>query len=94
MQISTGNHMKKKMNYRHGYASRSCSDCNSFQLVKIKGIGGADLGVQPRCEWIGSAAGKNYRINPKNICDRFDNSKLLARLNPRQNVPETKKEEM
>jgi glucose-6-phosphate isomerase len=80
MQISAANHIKKKNNYRHGYASRHCSDCNYFKLVRITGIGGADLGKQPRCEWIGIDAGKHYRINPEYICDFFDNTKLMNRL--------------
>jgi glucose-6-phosphate isomerase len=81
MQISVANHIKKKNNYRHGGQSRHCSYCNSFKTVQISGIGGADLGTQPRCEWIGMDSGKNYKINPEYICDLYDNSIQMARYN-------------
>jgi len=50
MQISAANHIKKKNNYRHGYASRHCSDCNYYKMVRVSGehaIAGMDK--QPRC---------------------------------------------
>jgi len=81
MQISAANHIKKKNNYRHGYASRHCSDCNYYKMVRVSGehaIAGMDK--QPRCEWIGIDAGKHYRINPASICDLFDNTQLMNRL--------------
>jgi hypothetical protein len=72
--------LKKVRNYRHGYASRSCGYCDEFVRVQITGIGGADLGLQPRCRILGLEAGKAYRINANCICDAYDGSKGLARL--------------
>lgn len=72
--------LKKVRNYRHGYASRYCGICDEFVTVQITGIGGADLGKQPRCRILGQDAGKAYRINPNCICDAYDGSKGLARL--------------
>jgi hypothetical protein len=79
MRISVAR-LKKVRNYRHGYASRSCGDCDEFVQVRITGIGGADLGLQLRCRIIGQDAGKAFRINPNCICDAYDGSKGLARL--------------
>ncbi len=68
--------MKNELDYRTGYTSRSCSQCNYF---KSKGC--LDDEVQPaRCEIMGLKGGRLYRINPKSICDRFDNSIYLERL--------------
>jgi len=72
--------LKKIRNYRHGYASRYCGICDEFTTVRITGLGGADLGKQPRCRILGLDAGKAYQINPKNICDAYDGSQGLKRL--------------
>ncbi|MDO8948326.1 MAG: hypothetical protein Q7U88_14405 [Desulfocapsaceae bacterium] len=76
----SANTLKKKLNYRHGYASRHCSDCDNFSTSPILGIGGADLGKQPRCKIIGHDFGKMYRINKEYIRDAFDGSEGLRRL--------------
>ena len=72
--------IKKTQNYRHGYASRSCSTCDNFTEVQIAGIAGQDLGKQPRCKFFGLDAGRMYRINPQYICDAHDGSRGLERL--------------
>ena len=76
----SANTLKKKLNYRNGYASRHCSVCDNFAAIKITGLGGADLGKQPRCNIIGHDAGKIYRINSEYICDAFDGTEGLKRL--------------
>ncbi|MBV5305577.1 MAG: hypothetical protein J0652_02665 [Desulfobulbaceae bacterium] len=73
-------HIKKRLNYRTGCASRYCRICDEFCTVQIKGIAGQDLGMQPRCKRIGLDAGLAYRINPKNICDAYDATIHLAKL--------------
>ncbi len=81
--------IKKRLNYRTGYQSRSCGCCDEYTEVQITGIGGANLGKQPRCKRIGLESGRAYAINPKNICDAYDGSKRLARLKgDRWNPPE------
>jgi hypothetical protein len=73
--------IKEFLHYRRGYTDRSCSDCDHYEArFNIIGIGGEDLGVQPRCRMIGLEPGRMYRVSPANICDKFDNSKLLAYL--------------
>ncbi|KJR98768.1 MAG: hypothetical protein VR65_19900 [Desulfobulbaceae bacterium BRH_c16a] len=73
--------IKEQLHYKRGYTDRCCSDCNHYvESFKLTGINGEDLGHGPRCGIIGLKPGRMYRINPKNICDKFDNSKLLTRL--------------
>ena len=73
--------IKEQLNYRRGYTHASCSECNHYvENFKRTSFNGADLGEEPRCRIIGLQLGRMYRINPKNICDRFDNSELLTRL--------------
>lgn len=72
--------IKKKFNYRHGYASRYCGICDEFVMVQVTGINGSDLGKQPRCRRIGLNPGRAYKINPNNICDAYDISEGLKRL--------------
>lgn len=68
--------MKSELNYRTGYTSRSCSDCNYFESRGCL----KDRVQSARCEIMGLRDGRLYRINPKNICDRFNNSVYLERL--------------
>lgn len=87
-------HTKKSLNYRRGYASRSCNDCNDYVVIEITGIDGQSLGKQPRCNRIGLNPGRAYKINPKSICDAFDNSRLLARISrPKWAVPKTEEKD-
>jgi len=73
--------IKEELHYRRGYTHAHCSDCNHYvQTFKRESFNGADLGEEPRCRVIGLQLGRMYRIHPKNICDQFDNSELLARL--------------
>lgn len=73
--------IKTELNYRPGYTHAHCSQCNDFVAqYPCKGIGGVDMGEQPRCRVIGLCPGRMYRINPKSICDRYDGSESLARV--------------
>ncbi len=69
--------IKNELNYRRGYTSRSCNDCNHF--VHYHQAAGGSLN-EYRCRIIGLNEGLAYRINPNRICDRHDNSRYLARL--------------
>lgn len=65
--------IKIELNYRLGSTSRSCSYCNHFHEV-------GSSGMEFRCEVIGLERGRLYRVNPKSICDRYDNSAYLQRF--------------
>lgn len=69
--------IKDELNYRRGYTSRGCSDCNHFITVRDERHGKP---LDYRCEIIGIRPGRLYRINPANICDKHDNSRYLKRL--------------
>ena len=70
--------IKDELHYRPGRTGHHCSACNHFVPgeEKIEGI----LYGDPRCRLIGLNPGRQFRINPGYICDRYDNSKLLQRL--------------
>lgn len=76
--------LKKKvdLHYRRGPASGGCSQCNHYVLVGsyYGNATGKHVVPQPACLVMGLKPGRAYRINPNNICDRFDNSKNMARL--------------
>jgi len=73
--------IKTELKYRPGYTHAHCSQCNHFvSKHPCVGINGVDLGEQPRCRIIGMNPGRMYRINPNNICDRYDGSESLNRL--------------
>ena len=72
---------KRELNYKRGTTAHDCSECNYYVAeFEVRGIGGKVLGTEPRCMVIGLKDGRVYRINPKNICDEFDNSEFLRRL--------------
>ncbi len=72
---------KQEVNYRRGRTWASCSGCDHFvREFSVVGIGGAVLGVEPRCRVIGLEPGRMYRINPNHWCDRYDNTMTLARI--------------
>lgn len=66
--------IKNELNYRRGYTSRSCTYCNHITTVQTA------TGPEKRCNLIGIKPGRLYRINPENICDRYDNSRYMTRL--------------
>lgn len=68
--------IKRDLNYRQGYTSRSCGHCN--HCVAYQRADGASK--EYRCRIIGLNEGRAYRINPKSICDKHDNSNYLTRL--------------
>lgn len=73
--------IKVQLNYKRGGTCRNCGCCDHFvRKIQCVGIGGRDLGSQPRCRIIGLQSGRMYMINEKNICDRFDNEQGLRRL--------------
>jgi len=67
--------LKKKieLHYRKGSAAHDCSECNHFVPSHPEGSG-------PRCRVMGLKPGRAYRINPKFICDAYDNSRYMERL--------------
>lgn len=74
--------IKDELHYRPGGTGHHCSACNHYLAKPHNPI---DLGLMdplpdPRCRLIGLKPGRQYRINPKNICDRYDNSNMLKRL--------------
>ena len=72
--------IKTELNYRRGYTSRSCGDCNHFVPAFKAFTKPFEVGHGDRCEIMGLHLGRLYRINPNNICDKHDNSRYLARL--------------
>lgn len=73
--------IKEKLHYRRGYTHGSCKDCNYYiGACELVGIGGKAMAPQPRCEKIGLEPGRMYYVSPNNICDEFDNSRLLRRI--------------
>jgi len=70
--------IKDELHYRSGRTMHHCSDCNHF-VAGEQPIPGKLFG-DPRCSVIGLKPGRQYRINPKNICDRYDNSFKIERL--------------
>jgi hypothetical protein len=72
--------IKDELNYRPGPTSGGCGDCNhfvgEFPIVDSQGVVTAH---EPRCRVIG-LGGRQFKINPEYICDRFDNSEKLARI--------------
>jgi len=76
--------IKQELNYRRGYTHAHCNDCNYFlPQYPVKGCKGNPLGNEPRCRVIGLENSRRYRINPKYICDKFDNS---IKLMPDQRI--------
>ena len=73
--------IKETLHYRRGYTHASCGECDYFVARHpCQGIGGVDLGEQPRCRIIGLNPGRGYTIHPKNICNKYDNREGLKRL--------------
>lgn len=71
--------IKEQLHYRRGYTHANCNDCDHFvEQFRLTGIGGADLGAEPRCHVIGLKPGRMFRVNPKSICDKYDNTMHLA----------------
>lgn len=68
--------IKDELHYRPGSTSRHCSDCN--HCVCYQDADGSKR--EYRCRIIGLEPGRLYRINPKYICDKYDNSVMLKRL--------------
>ena len=72
---------KKDLNYRSGYTSRSCGDCNHIiRDFAVRTVDGEFKKTESRCHIMGPYNGRAFRISPNNICDAFDNSQLLKRL--------------
>lgn len=76
-------HIKQELNYRRGYAHAHCSDCNHYVArFEVEGCSsGRPTGaIEPRCRVIGLNHSRRYRVHPKSICDKFDNSISLRRI--------------
>lgn len=73
---------KQEVNYRRGRTWAYCSQCDHYVAdFQVVGIGGAVLGVEPRCRVIGLEPGRMYLVSPNNWCDRYDNSRHMAQFN-------------
>ena len=73
--------IKEQLNYRRGGTSRNCGGCDHFvRNHQCLGIGGEDLGKQPRCAKIGLKPGRFYQINENSLCDAYCNEEGLRRL--------------
>lgn len=71
--------IKEQLHYRRGYTHASCSECDHYvEKFKLTGIGGADLGEEPRCRVLGLKPGRMFRVHPRSICDKYDNTRRLA----------------
>jgi hypothetical protein len=70
---------KIELNYRKGGTAHSCSECNHY-VHNFEGIGckGEVLPPQPRCTIIGLKNGREYKINPNNICNSHNNSHRIS----------------
>lgn len=65
--------IKRELDYRPGTKGMTCADCKWFVPEHpCKGIGGVDLGPQPRCIRIGLEPGRSYRISPKYVCNKWN----------------------
>lgn len=72
---------KKELNYRRGTVNVCCSKCDNFiKAQRITGIGGRDLGTEPRCSVIGTGSSRRYRVHPASVCNEFDDTMYAARL--------------
>jgi hypothetical protein len=72
-------YIKKELHYRHGYTDRHCSGCDHY-VANPEPLGGFRSTGDGRCRVMGLKPGRAYRILPGHICDRFDQTKTLARL--------------
>ena len=61
--------IKEYLHYRKGPTWGNCSQCNQYIYA-----------VEPRCNLIGDKPGRLYKINPQNICDKFDNSEKIKKF--------------
>ena len=72
---------KQEFNYRRGSSAFYCSHCNHFvSQFLVQDVDGAAKSIEPRCRMIGLENGRGYRVHPKDICDKYDQSALEARL--------------
>lgn len=74
--------IKNELHYRPGRTAHYCSQCNHWagEIPEFAALGNDSHGKGPRCRMIGIEPGIGYRINPKYICDKYDNSIQLKRL--------------
>jgi len=78
--------IKNELNYKRGLTWAYCGQCDHF--VPQYHVPGSwaekgeieSLRDEPRCKIIGLKPGRQYRINPANICDRYDNTEHMKRL--------------
>ncbi|PKN71222.1 MAG: hypothetical protein CVU54_02025 [Deltaproteobacteria bacterium HGW-Deltaproteobacteria-12] len=66
--------LKKKIDlkYRKGSMDegRNCKHCKSFiSDYQVIGIGGVELGIEPRCKIFGTNSSRRYRVRPDHTCD-------------------------
>lgn len=62
--------IKEELHYRKGSTWEYCSQCNQY-------VHTSDAIPEPRCKIIGLKPGRLYKINPGNICDKYDNSESI-----------------
>lgn len=64
--------IKDDLNYRRGYTWKSCSYCDSYVGSFVIARDENGLIAEPRCKIIGLNPGRLYRINPGNLCDKYE----------------------
>jgi hypothetical protein len=74
--------IKDDLHYKRGPTWANCGQCDHlvrhFDVVVSDGHG-ARVTTEPRCKIIGLKPGRQYRIHPANICDRYDNTEGLKK---------------
>jgi hypothetical protein len=75
--------IKNELNYKRGRSWAYCGECDHFvshyDIVEQTPYG-AQVTSEPRCKIIGLKPGRQYRIHPANICDRYDNTEHMKRI--------------
>lgn len=72
--------IKDDLNYRRGYTWKQCSYCDYYASgFGIVSANHAETINEPRCKIIGLKPGRQYRINPGNVCDKYSYTSPLEK---------------
>ncbi len=63
--------IKNDLNYRRGYTWKACGYCDQYVPSFVIGRTGVYAVAEPRCKIIGLNPGRQYRINPGYLCDKY-----------------------
>jgi len=70
--------IKHDLNYRKGYTWKQCSFCGHYVGSFVIGRIAVFAVAEPRCKIIGLNPGRQYRINPAYVCDKYEYTSPLA----------------